>query len=236
MVLRIAIVEDEQGFRDMLINEVEEWSRRTKRDVQIHPYIHGDAFLFDWEDAPQYDAVFLDIMMPGPNGMEVGHTIRQSDRDIVLVFVTSMIDHVLEGYEIGAKRYLLKPAKQEDVDICMNGIWDAVNERKLNTYLFRSDGKQLRLPFRDIMYFENFAHYVSLHSMDEEYEFKINLKDIETELPRHFIRCHRSFIVNMDYVYAMDSKNITLRNKQEIPISQNRLAAVQREFTRSRKR
>lgn len=235
MVLQIAVVDDQQDFRNMLCLMINDWAQRMHRDVQISTYVHGDSFLFDWEDAPPLDVIFLDVKMPGPDGMEVARRIRESNKDVMLVFATNWIERVLESFQYSAMRFLLKPIKQEELDECLNVVWDSIDLNQENTYFFRSEGRQVRIPYREIVYFENAAQYITLHTGDETYTFLEAMKNLELALPRQFVRCHRSYIVNIDYVHSLDTRELTLRDGRKIPISHNRLSAVQSAFAQIRR-
>lgn len=234
MVLQIAVVDDEQDFRNMLCLMINDWAQRMRRDVQISTYVHGDSFLFDWEDAPPLDVIFLDIKMPGPDGMQVAKRIRESNKDVMLVFATNWIERVLESFQYGATRFLLKPVQQQDLDECLKVVWDSIDTSQQNTYLFRCEGHQVRVPYREIIYIENSLQYVTLHTAGKQYTYLEAMKNIELAMPRQFVRCHRSFIINIDYVHSLDTRELALRDGMVIPISHNRLYAVQNAFTQIR--
>lgn len=234
MILRAAIVDDSPTFQEMLQIMIDDWCRRTERDVSISTYIHGDSFLFDWEDAPRLDAIFLDIAMPGLNGMQVAERIRQSDKNVAIVFATNLKERVYESFDWGAKYFLVKPIRQSDLDKCMDLLWDAFNPRQEHMFLFRNRGDQIRVALRDIIYMESQSHYITLHTHNNTFTFNGSLKVIEPTLPVHFIRCHRSFLINMDYVHSITAINLTMRDGTKIPISPKRLEDVQKVFFSTR--
>lgn len=234
MVLRIAVVDDNDGFQQQLISLIMDWAERSGQEVNITPYIHGQSFLFDWEDRPLFDAILLDIRMPGMDGLEVARHIRQTDSDVALVFITSLAEKAVKGFEWGAKRFLIKPVDQQAVDTCMQVVLESVNASPKSAFIYQKEMVRFRVPIRDIMYFESDAHYVNLYTPNDVRTFVDSLKEIEPTLPSYFVRCSRSYLVNIDYVHAFTATKIILKNGKEVSIGKRYARDVQEAFLHNR--
>lgn len=159
--IRIAIVEDETPHAQLLEQHIVSWGRdRNVGDISICRFDNAAAFLFDWAEE-RYDMVFLDIQMPGINGMETARRIRETDKGVKLVFTTGITDYLQEGYEVEAIRYLLKPIIREKVWECLDKL---LQEPASNVQLlFETQEGVVKLAEQDIEYFEARGHYTICH-------------------------------------------------------------------------
>ena len=113
------MIEDEKSHRDLLIHDLEEWRQETGRAVTVEAFGTAESFWFRYEEQRDFDVLFVDIQMPGMDGMELARKVRALDGDIVIVFATGISDYLEEGYEVEALHYLIKPLNAEKVKRCM---------------------------------------------------------------------------------------------------------------------
>ncbi len=155
--VRIAIVEDEALHADLLIRHIESWQKRQNMvKLHVQHFCHSAEFLFSWEEEI-YDMIFLDIQMPGLNGMETARRIRETDSCVKLVFTTGITDYLQEGYEVEAVRYLLKPITREKVWQCLDKLLQEPVKSPL--LLFQSMEGVVKIPEQEIEYLEARGHY-----------------------------------------------------------------------------
>lgn len=159
--LRIAIVEDEAPHAELLKQHIENWRRHQDMgDIQVRHFCQAAAFLFAWEEET-YDMIFLDIQMPGINGMDTARKIRETDSGVKLVFTTGITDYLQEGYEVDATRYLLKPITQEKVWQCLDKL---LQEPALSPqYIFQTQEGVVKISEQEIEYLEARGHYTICH-------------------------------------------------------------------------
>ncbi|MDE7298574.1 MAG: response regulator, partial [Lachnospiraceae bacterium] len=131
--LKIAVVEDERVHAAVLIRFLKAWLQEKNIAFCIREFPDAAAFLFEWEQNQAWNALFLDIQMPGLNGMELAKKIRQENRRIAIVFVTGITDYLLEGYEVEALHYLMKPVDTDKISSCMERIYTRYCEQERQT-------------------------------------------------------------------------------------------------------
>jgi len=174
------------------------------------------------------DLMFLDIQMPEITGLEFMRSIANPP---LVVFCTAYPDFAVEGFELNAIDYLLKPVgfdrfiktierAREYMTLKKN---DAVEAPDLeNDHIFiKSNQKQVKLSYDQIMYVEAFADYVKLYTPEKRYITLQTMKNMEQKLPKEkFIRVHRSFIVGIKYIHSFNSSELEI-GTVKIPVGKN---------------
>ena len=173
----------------------------------------------------QIDLLFVDINMPDLNGLDFVKSLTQKP---FIIFTTAYSEYALEGFKVDATDYILKPIGYEDFLRAVNKVKvrtqsEIENEDKLSTnsesLFVKSDYKLIRINLADIKYIESANEYVQIHTENEKpITTLIRLKNMEEQLPKnHFMRVHRSFIVNLDKVKVIDRNRIVF-DKVYIPV------------------
>jgi len=172
------------------------------------------------------DLVFLDIQMPGTNGIEFAKSVSQNT---LIIFTTAYAEYALDSYEVDAIDYLLKPVTlsrfQKAVDKAVsyhNMLQSQVNshiESVETDFIFvKSERRIFKIYFKDIRYIEGLKDYVVIYTQDTKIITAINLKNIYEQLPHHiFIRVSKSYIVNLSHIDSLDNNDIQI-GSQKIPI------------------
>lgn len=173
------------------------------------------------------DLLFLDIHMSDLNGMELAKTLEHPPR---IIFTTAYSEYAVEGYKVNAIDYLLKPIEYVDFLTAANKAAEAINKerqlmpelKKRDDFLFIKSGQQhIRIHFNDMKYLEAQKEYVAIHVMQgEPVKTLARLKNIEDILPKeHFMRIHRSFIVNLNHIVTVERNRIIYGPKEYIVVS-----------------
>ena len=147
----VAICEDEKVILDFESSLVSEWAAGAGCTVQLDTYISAEQFLFESEDKEPYDVLIFDIQMKNMNGMELAKKLRARGCDSVIIFVTGVPDYAIEGYEVGAVRYILKPVKPEVLNGLLDNVW-AERKTKAEDYFVLGQGADVeRISFEKII-------------------------------------------------------------------------------------
>jgi DNA-binding LytR/AlgR family response regulator len=166
------------------------------------------------------DLVFLDINMPEISGIAFAKSIN---KDIKIIFTTAYRDYAVEGFELQAVDYLLKPISFNRLLKAINNYFDVYNSCKTaiektevsNDFMFvRSDRKMIKIDLDAIIYVESYSDYIKIHLRSKTIVTRETISAIEAKLPKkQFIRIHRSFIVAIRNITSFTSEHITIANK-----------------------
>ena len=169
----------------------------------------------------KYDLIILDIEMPLIDGIETAKKLRKSGDETALVFLTSHIEYALKGYEVNALRYLMKPAKIEQIREIINYLIES--KKQVKQLLVKSKEDTSLIYVNQIIYMEAINQDIRIVTRDEEYRNRYNLKDYENELAAYnFVRCHRSYLVNTSHIRKISGKEIIMDNSHNIPLSRTK--------------
>ncbi|WP_194191281.1 LytR/AlgR family response regulator transcription factor [Clostridium chrysemydis] len=179
-----------------------------------------------------FDIIFLDIIMGSLNGIELAKAIRKFDKDVKIIFTTNSKDYLLDGYEVNPSNYLLKPLSlikvKKELLKCINDI----NKKKEDYIVIKSGSIISKFNIYDIIYFESKLRQIILTKANgETFSFYDKLNEIEEILStKSFVRCHKSYLVNMHYIDSIDGTNIITNSNLEIPISRFYLKSTKDSF------
>lgn len=220
MSTRCLIVDDEQFARALIASHL---SKIEGYEVvgECRSALDAGTLLRD----ASVDLVFLDIQMPEVSGLEFIKTLK---RPPAVIFTTAFREFAAEAFEIDAIDYLVKPISLERFLMAINKYIDRIPDNsketanesiqsRINFLYFKSDRKTIKLSTHDIQYIESLDDYVKIHAMDKVWITRENITSLEETLPSpDFIRIHRSFIVNSQYVTAYSGESVFL-GKLELP-------------------
>ncbi len=222
--MRIAICDDELRYRRMIHEKLLQDSICHDYEAEISEYASGAELRAAMERGYSADVFFLDIQMEGGDeGIRLGRALRRRGVDGLIVYITGFIDYVQIGYEVKAFRYLLKSQIAEGLPKVLG---DIRQELSGSSYLFQAGGESLRVDKRDILYLESRIRILRLVTAEREYSFYDSLDHAQQELGESFLRCHRSFLVNIDRIRRYSSSEIVLEGDVPIPVSRSYGKAV----------
>lgn len=160
-----------------------------------------------------FDVIFLDIELKTTNGLELAKKLRESSYSNKIVFITSFIDYVLDGYQADAFRFLLKNNLEQQLSECIEAIAEQVNAKASQTgFDFPT--------FRDVLYVMSENRTVTLFFKNGESRTEyMKLDEFEEKMnSKQFCRVHQSYLVNIDYVEFVQRYEVRLVNDLRIPI------------------
>jgi len=176
-----------------------------------------------------YDILFLDILMDELNGIMTARKIREEDEDISIVFITGSPNFVFEGYDVQALNYILKPVDKKKLSEIL--IYDCSKRNQKNYMDVKLKNSVVRILFDETIYLESKGRRVRIITTDKEYETYGTLTQFNEILPsEQFISCHKSFVVNLNYVSQISRTYFTTACNKIIPISKARYPDSKKAF------
>lgn len=194
--MRFAICDDEAVHCAHLTSAIS----AALPDALCLSYASGEALVADIRAGQDFDAVFLDMEMPGMDGIAAGNAIRALDERVILVFVTSHEQYAVESFKCEPLDYLVKPVDQDRLRTVLKKIQHRIHKKR-TTLTFEEGGEYVRLYCDEIVYCESVRNGVLIHTKTETYKPRMTLSEVEAQLePGLFGRAHRSFLVNYSCV------------------------------------
>lgn len=229
---RALIVEDDAEAAGALVAYLERYGREVGARFAVETLANALELLDG--DHPA-DAIFLDIGLPGINGMEAAQIIRQTDRVTPIVFVTDLAQYAVQGYQVDAVDFMVKPVTYADFALRMGRVMRVLlRNDSASVRLATSDGLRV-VPHSDIIYVEIIRHDLFWHvsSCAEPLRQRGSIKAAAEELgPVRFCRISASHLVNMGRVARVRAGSLLMDNGDELTISRSRKAEVLEAFAR----
>lgn len=228
--MRIAIVDDELEVREMLSQYIARFSQEKGMPMEVTTFSSGDAFLSGYKKI--YDIIIFDIDMPGTNGIDTARLLRKIDTRVTIVFVTNIAQYAICGYEVDAVDYIIKPIGYYDFSMKFHrAVGKAAQKQEHFLKVETAEGmKSLRVA--DIVYAEVLSHYLYFHTITGVVKVRGSMKDLEEELLRFtFARAHKSFVINLQFVEKIQSKEVTVSGKT-LPVGRGYRDTLRQEYMR----
>ena len=217
-MLRIAIVEDDEKELLDLKYIIKKWFDEKQLPCEIDTYHLGDDFINQFDETEAYHLIFLDIDMPGKNGMETATFIREKDTQVLLVFVTYMVQYAVQGYAVSACDFIVKPVLEEQLSTKLEQIIPKIKLRK-SVLTIQSKTELIRLKTADITYIEVYGRKLIFHTNQGRIEAYGSLKKMQEILQYNdFVKCNKCYLVNLFYVNRIED-NIVKVGEDDLQIS-----------------
>lgn len=213
-MINIAVCDDRIEDRETIKRYMYSYFDKNPHNYRIMEFEKGEDLLDEYIDEfGCFDVIFLDIFLSGENGIIIAKNIRMYSQKVKIIFMSNSSEFALESYDVFAYGYLLKPVECQKIMMLMDKylIDSEENEKRL---MLNIKGKINNIRYADIVYIESKNTAITVYtSNNQEYKIYDRLDNIEKRLDnRRFLRCHQSYIINMDYVSCVDTEFKTKTN------------------------
>lgn len=224
-MLRFAVCDDEKEQLDLVSDKIREY---YSDECEIIKYEDGECLLADTR-TEHFDVLFLDIVMPGINGIELAEQIREENKNVMIVFVTNSEELAHMGYKCGAFRFVRKSKLEKELSETAESLKKYFCSANEYVKLKTPDGEIIKA-IKDIKYFEVTGHNVTVISTDEE-RVCGTMQEYEDRFGKNgFIRIHKGYLVNFRSIRSIHKLEVRLIDGNALPLSRNRASETKKKL------
>ncbi len=226
-MLLIAVCDDIPIECADIAKQIETILKQSNTDFMIKKFFGGLELI---QSRESFDIIFLDIKMPNINGMELAKQIRKQGRQSLIIFITSASEYVFDAFDVEAFQYLLKPIQ---TDKLKNVLEKATKKMQIDAnidFLMISANSQIQKVFlKEILYIESIGRIAKIHCNNGTLETYEQIGILEDKLSdKFFFRCHKCFLVNLNFVDAFNKTEVRLENGEKIMLAKRRYEDFQK--------
>ena len=209
--IKIAICDDEQNIATELSGYLKEYP-----NTELYIFTSAEEII---NNNNSFDIAFLDIEIGDVSGFDLALHIYNTNKDCIISFVTSHSEYAVKGYRYNIFRYILKAEPEQMKRILIAEVMQEYTRRNKQLKV-QNKGNLRYVPIRDILYIESFKSTVTIHTLSENIRWNKPINEAEEELiDCLFVRCHKSFLVNVEYIKSViDNRLISMIDNTEIPV------------------
>ncbi len=220
--MRIAVCDDDPREQEQFEEALRGWDSTRSAEK----YIDGASLLAAAKELPHFDIVFLDIYMPGEDGIGIARRLQEISPETGIAFVTTSTERAIDAFSLHALHYLVKPVTAKDVVEVFRRLTELrLKKRERISFTVGTDRYTV---FLDQIYLlENENHAVNVFLSDgRRLKVWMSFRDLEQKLDGSFLKINRGIVVNMDYIVQMGTDTCTLRDGSRLPIAVRQRAAI----------
>ena len=234
--MQIAICDDEAYMTDLLTTTVSKYFARQNINTSVSCFSSGTALL---ASDINFRIIFLDVQMKHLDGFETAQILRQRGFNHFLIFITIMREDVFRAFEVNAFDYLVKPLLESDFNRTMDRLLRSIRQQPNDQLFIKSKKGRSIIPFENIIYCEIINRKIYLHLKDSSViDYYDKIGNLEKKLDNRFFQCHRSYLINLQYLRSYQGGAAFLTNGETIPVSRlrsNELSSAVLQYMKQRR-
>lgn len=232
-MLKMAICDDELSVLSELSVLIDKYQVERNQKI-IYAAFHSPLdLLAEIEKGMQFDVLFLDILMPGENGIDVAKEIREYDNNVKIIFLTSSSEYAVQSYMVNAYFYQMKPIWEESFYRLVDSVILECKKEQQNYLILKCKTGITKISLDELKYCEVMNRTLLFYMKNGQiYERIGSLEELSSQLIQfdNFLRPHRSFLVNMEYIQNITCKTITMDDMVEIPIPHGKYSDIKDQY------
>lgn len=232
-MIKVAFCDDDLVVLNEISSLLDRYRAEHDQEIVCMAFHSPLELLTEIEKGLCPDILFLDVIMPGENGISVAKEIRQFDNIVKIIFLTSSVEYAVESYMVGAYFYQIKPLCEDSFFKLMDSVIAECERIRQYSLILRHKGGITRIRLEKLEYCEIIGRTLLFHMEDGKVlESSGSLDELCGKLAQHdnFLRPHRSFLVNMEYIQNISCKTITMENFAEIPIPHGKCSEIKNRY------
>lgn len=222
-MLKIAIVDDEYAVVEELYDKLADYSFDEGVEFSVEKFTSGKDFLE--RGANEFDILLLDIDMPGLNGIQTAKKLREKNDNLIIIFCTNLVQYAINGYEVSALGYLVKPVKDYPLRLNLDKACRLLGRRQKQRVVLKTVHSHEVVDISDILFVEVQRHNIFFNVLRngkiEKIRTRGSMQEIADKLNSTcFARCNTCYLVNLDKVLAIENNTVKLPDVK-LPISRS---------------
>lgn len=229
-MINIAVVDDEQEFRQTICSYIQRYSESHEAQLQATCFHDGLDIADEYQ--ARWDIIFLDIRMEHLDGMAAARRIRALDPNVILVFITTLAQYAIHGYEVNALDFVLKPLNYPQFEMRLFKAIREVEKHRQKKYIFLKKWNDwIKLSTDEILFIEVKGHTLNYVTETDVYEKRATIAEAEKELQgMFFVRSSQPYLINLKRIDRISGDEVIL-GPHHLPISRNRKKDFLQQFT-----
>lgn len=231
--MRIAVCDDNLEFLQELSVQLNKYSEENHCNMEYKIFMNPLELVAQMEKGAHYDIIMLDVCMPGMNGIQCAKDIRVYDNLVKIVFLTSSTEYAVESYSVKAYDYLLKPIQKDRLFSVLRQIEKETDTMEKNIFILKSKIGITKISLSNLEYCEVLNRKIVLRLANgEECECNLRMNELEEKLKMYgmFLKPHRSYLVNMDYIQSLTTQSIVMESGIEIPVPREKYTQIKQAY------
>lgn len=232
-MIKIAFCDDDISVLNELQVLLDRYRVEQNREIGYTAFHSPLDLLAEIERGTRFDILFLDVLMPGENGIDTAAEVRNYDSDVKIIFLTSSAEFAVQSYSVGAYFYQLKPIWAESFYHLMDSVLATCEKEQMSSLILRCKSGITRIDLRQLEYCEVIHRTLFFHLTSGKVLESIGSMDElcnRLEPYGNFLRPHRSFLINLEYVQNLSTYAITMSCLTEIPIPRGKYNEIKNAF------
>ncbi len=226
MKKKMIICDDEKNILEELRKKIEilqpeKWDIKTVETLQM---LENEIKV----ELP--DLILIDILLDDGNGIDLACKIQKEYPYIPIIFITGYTEYAQEIFRIRPIYMLTKPFSDERITDALNRALDYIDKCNSKYIKIVANGNIYNIDCKDICFAESNKRKVIIHTIDEKYEIYMSMKEFKCILTDNFISCHKSYIVNMNYIQKISKTDIVLSTGDCVPVSRSYYKILKENF------
>lgn len=225
-----AAVEDDAATAETLARYVDRFAAAQGLPIRVTRFDRAEKLLSSLNTP--YDLFLLDIQLPGMDGMEAARCLRRAGMQAPILFITSLAQYAVNGYEVDALDFMVKPVAYDPFALKLRKAIGVIDRQRGTVLPVSVDRAKRFVPTREIRYIEVVNHDLIIHTEQTDYRTRGSIAQVEQQLEgAFFVRISACFLVNMRFVTGMDARDIFLDGGQRLAMSRALKKDVQKKLT-----
>lgn len=228
-MLKIAFCDDDIDLLSQISRFLSQYGAERNHELEYAAFNSPLELMAEIERGTRFDILLLDVMMPGETGIDAAAEIRNYDSNVKIIFLTSSSEYAVQSYTVGAYFYQLKPILKDNFFRLMDSVISACEKEREDSIILQCKSGVTKIELKHLIYCEVIHRTLFFHLKSGKVLESIGSMDNlcqKLEGYPNFLRPHRSYLINMDYIHSLSAKAVTMSCLTEIPLPRGKYQEI----------